>query len=73
MMGEKKMKEQPVGTRRRILAGVLAIFLAGSFLVVQALAEPSLPSTPLPLLQGGTLNLQSFKGNVVVIRFLASW
>ncbi|HLC40895.1 MAG TPA: hypothetical protein VJO34_04630 [Methylomirabilota bacterium] len=39
--------------------------------VVASYAE--LPSTPLPLLEGGSLNLQEFKGQVVVIRFLASW
>ncbi len=47
-------------------------------LVVFALTPPgaaatSLPSAPLSLVGGGTLNLQSLKGQVVVIRFLASW
>ena len=51
----------------------LAILLAWSCLVIPAQAGQSLPSTPLSLLDGGTLNLQSFKGSVVVIRFLASW
>jgi hypothetical protein len=37
------------------------------------MAEQALPVTPLPLFEGGALNLQSFKGKVVVIRFLASW
>ncbi len=32
-----------------------------------------LPPTPLPLFDGGTLDLRSLAGNVVVIRFLASW
>jgi hypothetical protein len=43
------------------------------FLVFPVHAGDSLPSTPLPLFEGGTLNLQGLKGNVVVIRFLASW
>jgi hypothetical protein len=37
------------------------------------MAEQALPATPLPLFEGGSLNLQTFKGKVVVIRFLASW
>jgi hypothetical protein len=37
------------------------------------MAKQALPVTPLPLFEGGALNLQSFKGKVVVIRFLASW
>jgi hypothetical protein len=38
-----------------------------------AASYAELPSTPLPLLTGGSLNLREFKGQVVVIRFLASW
>lgn len=51
---------------------VLAAFLALA-LVVPAGAGAALPSTPLPLLDGGTLNLRSLEGQVVVIRLLASW
>lgn len=51
----------------------LVILWAGVFLVLPAPAGQSLPATPLPLLEGGTLNLQSLEGSVVVIRFLASW
>ena len=36
-------------------------------------AEQALPSAPLPLLDGGSLNIQDLRGQVVVIRFLASW
>ncbi len=36
-------------------------------------AEGALPTTPLPLFGGGTLDLRSLQGNVVFIRFLASW
>ncbi len=32
-----------------------------------------LPATPLRLFDGGTLDLQTLKGQVVVVRFLASW
>ena len=43
-------------------------------LLLAAIAEgESLPSAPLSLLEGGTLQLQSLVGQVVVIRFLASW
>ena len=38
-----------------------------------AVSSAELPSTPLPLLTGGSMNLRDFKGQVVVIRFLASW
>jgi hypothetical protein len=37
------------------------------------MAEQALPATPLPLFEGGSLNLQNFTGKVVGIRFLASW
>ncbi len=47
------------------------VFLA---VLLTAVAEgESLPSAPLPLLEGGTLRLQSLAGQVVVVRFLASW
>ncbi len=36
-------------------------------------AASALPATPLVLFDGGTLDLRSLAGNVVVIRFLASW
>ena len=38
-----------------------------------AAGELALPSTPLALLDGGTLDLRALQGQVVVIRFLASW
>ena len=41
--------------------------------VVPALAGSALPPTPLTLLDGSRLDLQSLQGNVVVLRFLASW
>ena len=31
------------------------------------------PATPLQLFDGGTLDLQTLEGQVVVVRFLASW
>lgn len=58
--------------RRAVPAWVLGILLVLS-LVVAADAETALPSTPLSLLDGGTLNLRSLEGKVVVIRLLASW
>jgi hypothetical protein len=33
----------------------------------------ALPQAPLPLLDGGTLDLGTLQGQVVVVRFLASW
>ncbi len=36
-------------------------------------AASALPATPLRLFDGGMLDLRSLAGNVVVIRFLASW
>jgi len=60
-------------SRKVFLVWALAILWAGFSVVAFARAEQSLPSTPLSLIDGGTLNLQSFKGSVVVIRFLASW
>ena len=60
-------------SRRVSQVWALAILLAGSSLVFPAQAGQSLPSTPLSLLEGGSMNLQSLGGNVVVIRFLASW
>jgi hypothetical protein len=41
--------------------------------VITASAQNPLPSATLPLLSGGSLSLQDLKGQVVVIRFLASW
>jgi hypothetical protein len=32
-----------------------------------------LPATPLRLFDGGTLDLRTLQGHVVVVRFLASW
>jgi hypothetical protein len=42
-------------------------------IILPTMAEQALPATPLPLFEGGSLNLQNFTGKVVVIRFLASW
>ncbi len=56
-----------------------ALFLmagTGLWLVVfaaTARASDALPSTPLTLFDGGTLQLQSLAGRVIVIRFAASW
>lgn len=60
-------------SHRVFLVWALAILWVGFSLFAFARAEQSLPSTPLSLLDGGTLNLQSFKGSVLVVRFLASW
>jgi hypothetical protein len=38
-----------------------------------ARASDALPSTPLALFDGGTLQLRSLAGRVIVIRFAASW
>jgi hypothetical protein len=38
-----------------------------------AAGELAPPSTPLALFDGGTLDLRTLQGQVVVIRFLASW
>ena len=55
-----------------VLTAVISILLLLSS-VVPMDAGTALPSAPLPLLDGGTLNLQSLGGKVVVIRLLASW
>ncbi len=36
-------------------------------------AAEALPPTPLTLFDGGTLQLRSLAGRVIVIRFAASW
>jgi hypothetical protein len=51
------------------MLGILLLWM----IILPTMAEQALPVTPLPLFEGGALNLQSFKGKVVVIRFLASW
>jgi hypothetical protein len=51
------------------MLGILLLWV----IILPTVAEQVLPATPLPLFEGGSLNLQSFKGKVVVIRFLASW
>lgn len=51
----------------------LSILLTGVLLGHCPAAGQSLPTASLPLFDGGTLDLQSLKGNVVVIRMLASW
>lgn len=70
--GDEATRRWPMKSRTVSSVYALAI-LSILFLVVPARAELSLPSTPLSLLAGGTLNLQSLKGSVAVIRFLASW
>lgn len=52
-------------------AGIAALLALG--LAAPAGAGGALPTRPLALLDGGTLDFQSLKGKVVVIRFLASW
>lgn len=64
--------------RRRLATGggvgwALAILLAVCSLALPVQAGQPLPSTPLSLVEGGSLDLKSLKGQVVVIRFLASW
>jgi hypothetical protein len=65
--------------RSRVALGRLLTLLAVLSLVpvltsvASVNAEEALPSVPLPLFGGGTLDLRSLQGNVVVIRFLASW
>jgi hypothetical protein len=49
--------------------GILLLWV----IIIPTMAEQALPATPLPLFEGGSLNLQNFTGKVVVIRFLASW
>jgi hypothetical protein len=51
------------------LLGLLAILGAAG----PAAGGLALPSTPLALFDGGALDLQTLQGQVVVIRFLASW
>ncbi|HEU5394601.1 MAG TPA: hypothetical protein VFV36_07330 [Candidatus Methylomirabilis sp.] len=53
-------------------AGIAALLALG-LLAAPAGAGGALPTRPLALLDGGTLDFQSLKGKVVVIRFLASW
>ena len=62
-------------TRRSVLSFVLVSMIATLIClsVITTSAQNSLPSATLPLLAGGSLNLQDLKGQVVVIRFLASW
>ena len=54
------------------LGWTLAILLLWA-IILPTMAEQALPATPLPLFEGGSLNLQNLTGKVVVIRFLASW
>ena len=54
------------------LGWTLAILLLW-VIILPTMAEQALPVTPLPLFEGGSLNLQNLTGKVVVIRFLASW
>ncbi len=58
-------------TRRALVWSIVTSAVLAA--VVPALAGPALPSTPLTLLDGSRLDLQSLQGNVVVLRFLASW
>lgn len=66
------MRKWLIQSRGVIPTWGFGIFLVLAFLV-SASAGTALPSAPLPLFNGGTLNLQSLEGKVVVIRFLASW
>jgi hypothetical protein len=49
--------------------GILLVWV----IILPTKAEQVLPATPLPLFEGGSLNLQNLTGKVVVIRLLASW
>jgi hypothetical protein len=49
--------------------GLLLVLSSGSTLSSGA----ALPQATLPLLDGGTLDLGALHGQVVVVRFLASW
>ena len=51
----------------------MVLLLLCLFATTASAQRNALPSTPLPLLAGGSLNLQDLKGQVAVIRFLASW
>jgi hypothetical protein len=51
------------------LLGLLAVLGAAG----PAAGQLALPSTPLALFDGGALGLRTLQGQVVVIRFLASW
>jgi hypothetical protein len=72
MSQEYGRRKQPMKRRRIDLAWTLAILLLWA-IISPTRAEQALPATPLPLFEGGSLNLQSLKGKVVVVRFLASW
>lgn len=53
--------------------GVLTLLIITAFFAGAGQAAGALPATPLALLDGGTLDFQTLKGKVVVLRFLASW
>ncbi len=71
------MRNHTMATSRKMNHGMFLSRVLGSVFLVVLLtaiaAEESLPSAPLPLLEGGTLQLRSLAGQVVVVRFLASW
>ena len=71
--GEQALRACPMKSRRVSFVWALALLLLTLFDLVPARPEDSLPATLLSLLDGGTLNLQSLKGKVLVIRFLGSW
>jgi hypothetical protein len=58
-------------TRGRV---VLALSLLAVMMPIGVVrGQEPLPSAPLQLFDGTTLSLHDLKGQVVVIRFLASW
>lgn len=59
--------------RHRALVALLWGLLLGLAVATPTAGHAGLPVTPLPLFDGGTLDLRSLQGQVVVIRFLASW
>jgi hypothetical protein len=62
---ERRVADERVADRARV--GRAAVRDA------DRVGQDQLPSTPLPLFDGKTLDLQDLKDQVVVIRFLASW
>jgi hypothetical protein len=63
---------RPALAMTRLALGLLAL-LAALGAADPAAGELTLPSTPLALFDGGALDLRTLQGQVVVIRFLASW
>ena len=63
---------RPPFARTRVALGLLGL-LAVLGAAGPAAGERALLSTPLALFDGGALDLRTLQGQVVVIRFLASW